>query len=506
MRYVIVPCMAGVLAAPSALGQVVEETEDGRDRVVVAPAATDNCGWSIESSVPFPLTPGWTLNLRRQVGVVRVGDLNGDDRNDLFVGCYTSNSFPPYDDWHDMIFYNTGDPGAPLPATPSWICAEELHTGDGQLGDINGDGALDIVAITGGTAFNPVRMYLGAPGGPATTPAWVATPPQAGWPTGGMLFDIDRDDDLDLFTTNQGVAGVRPEDAWRPMHFFRNVGGMFETSPSWLSAEISIQNTAAPVDYDNDGDLDVAVAKWVNFESGIYRNDGGTLETTMAWGVGTTGTDRGAAAGDVDDDGDTDLALYLGNVGTRIYENTPQGLSPGSTTTPPFFSAQEIALNDVDQDGDLDVLEVHFGDGRAHLYLNDAGVVGPAPDWTFDASEVGNAIALGDLNGDGWDDLVVGYSGNTSVRVFFALPQVVPCVADLSGASDPNDPAYGVPDGALDAADFFYYLDQFVASNVAVADLTTTSDPSDPGYGTPDGIIDAADFFYYLDLFVAGCP
>ncbi|MBX3363773.1 MAG: hypothetical protein KF866_03315 [Phycisphaeraceae bacterium] len=80
------------------------------------------------------------------------------------------------------------------------------------------------------------------------------------------------------------------------------------------------------------------------------------------------------------------------------------------------------------------------------------------------------------------------------------------CQADLSGSSDPNDPAYGVPDGVVDAADFFYYLDQFVAGNIAVADLTGSSDPNDPAYGIPDGVIDAADFFYFLDIFVAGCP
>ncbi|MCC6285916.1 MAG: hypothetical protein IT439_11570 [Phycisphaerales bacterium] len=79
------------------------------------------------------------------------------------------------------------------------------------------------------------------------------------------------------------------------------------------------------------------------------------------------------------------------------------------------------------------------------------------------------------------------------------------CRADLTGSSDPNDPAYGVPDGTADAADFFYFLDQFVANNLAVADLSGSTDPNDPGYGQPDGILDAADFFYFLDVFVRGC-
>ncbi len=79
------------------------------------------------------------------------------------------------------------------------------------------------------------------------------------------------------------------------------------------------------------------------------------------------------------------------------------------------------------------------------------------------------------------------------------------CEADLSGSSDPNDPGYGTPDGAIDSSDFFYFLDQFVGGNVAVADLSGSTDPNDPGYGVPDGLLDASDFFYFLDVFVQGC-
>ncbi|MCC6283869.1 MAG: hypothetical protein IT439_01000 [Phycisphaerales bacterium] len=79
------------------------------------------------------------------------------------------------------------------------------------------------------------------------------------------------------------------------------------------------------------------------------------------------------------------------------------------------------------------------------------------------------------------------------------------CPADLSGSADPNDPAYGVPDGAADSSDFFYFLDQFAAGNLAVADLSGSADPNDPAYGVPDGAVDAADFFYFLDIFTVGC-
>lgn len=80
------------------------------------------------------------------------------------------------------------------------------------------------------------------------------------------------------------------------------------------------------------------------------------------------------------------------------------------------------------------------------------------------------------------------------------------CLVDISGSSDPNDPAYGIPDGVVDASDFFYFLDQFAAMNLAVADLSGSSDPNHADYGVPDGVLDASDFFYFLDLFVLGCP
>ncbi|MBX3363412.1 MAG: hypothetical protein KF866_01495 [Phycisphaeraceae bacterium] len=98
----------------------------------------------------------------------------------------------------------------------------------------------------------------------------------------------------------------------------------------------------------------------------------------------------------------------------------------------------------------------------------------------------------------------VNYPHVVPLHLTVDAPEV--CQADLTGSSDPNDPSYGVPDGNVDASDFFFYLDAFVSGNLAIADLTGSSDPNDPSYGIPDGQLDASDFFFYLDLFVAGCP
>jgi hypothetical protein len=89
-------------------------------------------------------------------------------------------------------------------------------------------------------------------------------------------------------------------------------------------------------------------------------------------------------------------------------------------------------------------------------------------------------------------------------RVLSILPGAG-CRPDLTTGAVAGQPGYGVPNGAVNNDDFFYFLAQFAAGNVAVADLTTGAVPGQPGYGTPNGVINNDDFFYYLALFAQGC-
>ncbi|MEZ6233362.1 MAG: GC-type dockerin domain-anchored protein [Phycisphaerales bacterium] len=79
------------------------------------------------------------------------------------------------------------------------------------------------------------------------------------------------------------------------------------------------------------------------------------------------------------------------------------------------------------------------------------------------------------------------------------------CAPDLTTGAIQGVPGYGVPNGVLNNDDFFYYLAQFAAGNIAVADLTTGAIPGMPGYGVPNGVLNNDDFFYYLAIFAAGC-
>lgn len=374
--------------------------------------------------VPYPAVPDWQNTLRRQVGALQCADMNNDGWVDVVVGCYISNSFPAYTDWENLIYYNTGD--GQLEANPSWVSADEVSTGDIQIGDINGDGWLDIFAANGGSTMSPSVVYYGSSTGPSTTPGWTAAVPGLTWTNSATLADFDGDGDLDVMTANQGNSQVDP---YRPMMLYRNIDGTLETNPSWRSDETSIQGWVAAGDFNNDGRPDVAVSKWVNFESAIYENVNGELQTAPVITFGGTSSKRCVAWADVDDDGWLDLAH--GKSPTELLHNASDSFAVTWTANAPFYSHQDMRFADVDHDGDPDLAETHFGDGRTHIYLNRDGTLDQAPTWTYDSTTVGTAIAFGDINRDGWVDLIVGNSGEPCVKLFFAVPP--PCATDLNG-------------------------------------------------------------------------
>ncbi len=362
-----------------------------------------------------------------------------------------------------------------LETTPSWISTEQTHSADVQVGDVNGDGLLDVVTMHGGLRTDSVSIHHGLVGGGIEASAsWVsATSPNA-WGTSGLLVDMDNDNDLDLVTTNQGSGQTQPT---RPMFMFRNNGSRLETNPSWQSAASEISNGLDARDITGDGFPDLAVAKWVNFSSGIYYNTTGTPDTFQSLFVSGTDADKGAAFTDLDDDLSAEVAF--GGDPTTVHTLVHGAMLPIGTTNPPFSGPQEIRFFDVDLDGDEDLGEVHFSDGRAHLYLNRDGVLDTDPAWTYDASEVGTAMALGDLNNDGRPDLVIGYSGNTCIRVFYGIAP--DCVADLNG------------DGDTDFADISLFIDGY-GSQDPIADING------------DGSWDFVDISEFLASFTAGCP
>jgi len=461
-----------LLAWPALAQDGFDVSPDGLFQASTDARITDqNTGVVRGVGVPFGAEPDQTVELRRQIGGLQIVDIDNDGDNDLVAVCYISNSFPPYDNAQDMIFYGTG---SGIETTPGWLSDADIHAGDVQVGDIDGNGFTDIVTIHGGVRRDNVRVYFGGPGGMPTAAGYVSNINRASWGTAGVLADMDQDGDLDLVTTNQGVS----PDAFRPMLMFENTGSTLTTTSVWQSADDSIQNGVDARDITGDGFPDLAVAKWVNFDSGVYFNTTGTPDTNQSLFINDgDDADKGAAFTDLQGDGQVEIGF--GGDPSTVFTYDGMSLSQIYTANPPFAGPQDFRFFDVDADGDEDMAEIHFSGGRAHIYLNREGVLDTNPTWSYDASEVGNALAFGDLNGDGRADLALGYAGDTSIRVFFA--QAPACPADLTG------------DGNLDFFDVSAFVNAFAAMDPQ-ADFTD------------DGVFDFFDVSAFVNAFSAGCP
>ena len=176
----------------------------------------------------------------------------------------------------------------------------------------------------------------------------------------------------------------------------------------------------AVADVDGDGLADLVLAGGLadgTPSTTLYLGDGrgGFAEASAQSFVGVINGD--IALGDVDGDGDVDVLLTgeLGGGGwtTRFYRNDLGGFTEVPNALFPAGSDGAVAFSDVDADGDLDAVIASFvpgGDNGAGLFLNDGRGTFTTTGTTTFAEPFQATIAFADLDGDRDADLVIGGS------------------------------------------------------------------------------------------------
>ena len=311
------------------------------------------------------------------------------------------------------------------------------------LGDVDGDGDEDLFW---GDYFEPGVLLIENTGtcrSPNLSGEPVPFPPAAPLRTSGYnaptLGDVDGDGDEDLLVGVLGGAYNPNTTTADNFHLLEQAApGRFEHRTSRFVSMMDVGSESVPalVDLDGDGDLDLLVGNKIDQDDSqngtLHRfvNEGSASEPRFRrdgeLDVGG-GYHLVPAFGDLDGDGDQDAVLGTWEDELRLYEN---GAADGSITLTLVDSAVATlsrgrnatpTLGDLDGDGDLDLL-VGESAGTIEHFEN---VGGPGePRFTPVAEEYGDIDVgrrslplLRDLDGDGDLDLLVG-SESEGVRVF----------------------------------------------------------------------------------------
>ncbi len=412
---------------------------------------------------PLATGPAWTAESNQDgarfgSSVSTAGDVNGDGYSDVIVGAeFYDNGLP--DEGRAFVYYGSA---AGLAANYAWTAAGgQAYARFGHsvstAGDVDGDGYADL--IVGADYFDSGQadegrayVYHGSEAGLAGAPAWIAESDQPGAQFGvpvSTAGDVNGDGYADVIV---GACSYDNDqiDEGRVYVYHGSDQGLDET-PAW-TAEGNQEGAAygcsasTAGDVNGDGYADVVVGAYL-LDNGaadeggvyVYRGSGAGLSAAPDWTAegGQAGANFGVSvstAGDVDGNGYADItigAYHFDNGETDegrayLYHGSDQGLDESPAWTAESdqagaeFGRSVSTAGDVNGDGYADLIvgarradNIEENEGRAYVYHGSSTGLAATPAWTVESNQANAYFAhsvstAGDVNGDGYADVVVG--------------------------------------------------------------------------------------------------
>jgi hypothetical protein len=334
---------------------------------------------------------------------ITIGDVTGDGRSDIVVTTGYSND--PLNDFH-LVVLAQGANGTLLP--PVLYATAGSYTarpGSVAIGDIDGDGRADVVV---GLDRYGVQVFPQQADGTLGTPT-IALSEDSTRVRVGVLDKSGRDQ----------VAGI----GWGTgtITQFADTGAGFVVARTYAARHDGYDDLEI-ADVTGDGKSDLIVMSGQGLVpnlSVLAALDSGTFGAAAEYSVGGSVLTHGIGVGDVTGDGRKDVvASYGGNKPSSfigVFAQTAGGTLASPTNVASYDIPEPVEVADLDLDGRADVVTLHGGWQRAGVYRGRAdGTLTSEMLYLIPYASHYNphGLAIGDVNGDGWPDIVAADYNN----------------------------------------------------------------------------------------------